>query len=64
LPFTKLECGSAQWAYCVKQSHVKDYAHSLKRNVMTVVPRLVRCKLDIFGFVENSEKYLPTMPEI
>ncbi len=33
-----------------------DYAHSLKRNVITVVPRLVRGKLIIFGFVENSEK--------
>jgi hypothetical protein len=41
-----------------------DYAHSLKRNVITVVPRLVKCKLIIFGFVENSEKYLPTMPKI
>jgi hypothetical protein len=40
------------------------YAHSLKINVIIVVPRLVWCKLIIFGFVKNSEKYLPTMPKI
>jgi hypothetical protein len=41
-----------------------DYAHSSKRNVITVVPRLVRCKLIIFEFFENSGKDLPTMPKI
>jgi hypothetical protein len=41
-----------------------DYAHSLKRNVITVVPRLVRCELITFGFVENFEKYLLTTPKI